>query len=54
MPTVEFKNGETKEIPEDQMQSFLKENRHLIRERRSSRKRPILGKVSATEISKTK
>lgn len=38
---VLVKTGEIKEIPDDQLESFLKENQDLIQDRQSSRKRPI-------------
>lgn len=41
MPKVLMKSGETKEIPEEQMLSFLQENRKLIRYRFSPRRRQI-------------
>lgn len=41
MPTVKMKNGEFKEIPADEMKSFLEKNRDLIQNRYSDRKRPI-------------
>ena len=38
---VLLKTGEIREIPDDQLESFLKENQDLIQDRQSSRKRPI-------------
>lgn len=38
---VVLKTGETKEIPDDQIESFLEKNQDLIQDRQSSRKRPI-------------
>ena len=54
MPTVELKNGEIKDIPDDQMRAFLDENKHLIRERRSPRRRPMLGDTSVRRASTSK
>jgi hypothetical protein len=33
--------GEIREIPDDQLESFLEENQDLIQDRQSPRKRPI-------------
>lgn len=41
MPNILLKNGELIEVPEEDMLSFLKENRDLIQDRISPRKRPI-------------
>lgn len=38
---VVLKTGEAKEIPDDQIESFLEKNQDLIQDRQSSRKRPI-------------
>lgn len=38
---VLLKIGEIREIPDDQIESFLEENQDLIQDRQSSRKRPI-------------
>lgn len=38
---VVLKTGETKEIPDDHIESFLEKNQDLIQDRQSSRKRPI-------------
>ena len=38
---VLLKTGEIREIPDDQLESFLEENQDLIQDRQSSRKRPI-------------
>ena len=38
---VVLTTGEIREIPDDQLESFLKENQDLIQDRQSSRKRPI-------------
>ena len=38
---VLLKNGETKEISDDQIESFLEENQDLIQDRQSLRKRSI-------------
>lgn len=38
---VVLKTREAKEIPDDQIESFLKKNQDLIQDRQSSRKRPI-------------
>ena len=55
MPTVVLKNGEVKEIPDDEMLSFLQENRDLIQNRHSPRKRPIKIEESAdSPITSTK
>ena len=39
--TVLLRTGETREIPDDQMESFLEENQDLIQDQQSSRKRSI-------------
>lgn len=39
--TVLLRTGETREISDDQIESFLEENQDLIRDRQSSRKRSI-------------
>jgi len=41
MATVLLKTGEFREIPDDQLISFLQENRDLIQDRQSRRKRAI-------------
>jgi hypothetical protein len=41
MATVLLKTGEFREIPDDQLEPFLEENRDLIQDRQSPRKRPI-------------
>jgi len=41
MATVLLKTGEFREIPDDQLESFLEENQDLIQDRQSPRKRPI-------------
>ena len=41
MATVLLKTGEFQEIPDDQLISFLEENRDLIQDRQSTRKRAI-------------
>jgi hypothetical protein len=41
MATVLLKPGEFREIPDDQLESFLEENRDLIQDRQSHRERPI-------------
>jgi len=41
MATVLSKTGEFLEIPDDQLISFLEENRDLIQDRQSPRKRAI-------------
>jgi hypothetical protein len=38
---VLLKTGEFREIPDDQLESFLEENQDLIQDRQSPRKRPI-------------
>lgn len=38
---VLLKTGEMREIPDDQLESFLQENQDLIQDRQSLRKRPI-------------
>jgi hypothetical protein len=38
---VLLKTGEFREIPDDQLESFLEENRDLIQDRQSHRERPI-------------
>ena len=38
---VVLTTGEIREIPDDQLESFLKENQDLIQDRQSPRKRPI-------------
>ena len=38
---VLLKIGEIREIPDDQIESFLEENQDLIQDRQSSRKSPI-------------
>lgn len=38
---VLLKTGEIREIPDDQIESFLEKNQDLIQDRQSSRKRPI-------------
>jgi len=41
MATVLLKTGEFRELPDDQLESFLEENQDLIQDRQSPRKRPI-------------
>lgn len=41
MATVLLKTGEFREIPDDQLISFLEQNRDLIQDRQSPRKRAI-------------
>ena len=41
MATVLLKTGEFQEIPDDQLISFFEENRDLIQDRQSPRKRAI-------------
>jgi len=41
MAAVLLKTGEFQEIPDDQLISFLQENRDLIQDRQSRRKRAI-------------
>jgi hypothetical protein len=52
MATVLLKTGEFREIPDDQLISFLEENRDLIQDRQSRRKRaikrPMLSNVTST------
>ena len=38
---VVLTTGEIREIPDDQLESFLEENQDLTQDRQSSRKRPI-------------
>ncbi|GCL52328.1 hypothetical protein NIES3804_39170 [Microcystis aeruginosa NIES-3804] len=56
MATVLLKTGEFREIPDDQLISFLEENRDLIQERQSPRKRvikrPIQSNVTSFESFK--
>ncbi len=41
MATVLLNTGEFREIPDDQLISFLQENRDLIQDRQSPRKRAV-------------
>jgi len=52
MPTVQMKNGELKEVADDQMLLFLQENRDLIQDRQSAHRRPIK-KSKSPESSST-
>ncbi len=52
MATVLLKNGEVKEIPDDEMLSFLQENRDLIENQQSPRRRPIK-RVESANVSST-
>ncbi|MEG3436847.1 hypothetical protein V0288_06915 [Pannus brasiliensis CCIBt3594] len=51
MPTVLLKTGEFKEVPDEELLSFLEENRDLIQERQSPRKRAIKRPISSTPSS---
>lgn len=42
MPYVLLKTGKTKEVPVEEMENFLKENRDLIQNRQGKRRRKIL------------
>ncbi|GBL08615.1 hypothetical protein MSj_00088 [Microcystis aeruginosa Sj] len=46
MATVLLKTGEFREIPDDQLISFLQENQDLIQNRQSPRKRAIKRPIS--------
>jgi hypothetical protein len=48
MATVLLKTGEFREIPDDQLISFLEENRDLIQDRQSPRKRAIKRLIPST------
>jgi hypothetical protein len=52
MPTVLMKNGDIKEVPDEEMLSFLHQNRDLIQNRYSPRRRRIK-KASPSESSLT-
>ena len=56
MATVLLKTGEFQEIPDDQLISFLEENRDLIQDRQLPRKRaikrPIQSNVTSFEYFK--
>ena len=41
MPQVLLKTGELREIPSEEMLTFLQENRDLIEDRKGTRKRKI-------------
>lgn len=41
MPTVQMKNSEVKEVPDEEMLLFIHQNRALIQNRQSERKRSI-------------
>jgi hypothetical protein len=47
MAAVLLKTGEFQEIPDDQLISFLEENRDLIQDRPSPRKRAIKRPISS-------
>lgn len=55
MPRVLMKNGEFREIPDEEMLSFLLENRDEIQDRQSPRKRrPLRSELSETNTTSTK
>lgn len=55
MPRVLMKNGEFKEIPDEDMLSFLSENRDQIEDRQSPRKRrPLSSDLTETPATSTK
>lgn len=54
MPRVLMKNGEFREIPEEEMLSFLSENRDQIQDRQSPRKRRPLRFELSENITSTK
>lgn len=51
MATVLLKTGEFQEIPDDQLISFLEENRDLIQDRQSPRKRAIKRPIQSNMTS---
>jgi hypothetical protein len=51
MATVLLKTGEFREIPDDQLISFLGGNRELIQDRQSPRKRAIKRPISSNVTS---
>lgn len=51
MATVLLNTGEFREIPDDQLISFLQENRDLIQDRQSPRKRAIKRPISSNVTS---
>jgi hypothetical protein len=55
MPTVLMKSGEIREIADEEMLSFLEENRDLIQIRHSARKRPVKREETAEiQLTSTK
>ena len=51
MATVLLNTGEFREIPDDQLISFLQENRDLIQDRQSPRKRAIKRPIQSNMTS---
>lgn len=50
-----MKSGEYREVPDDEMRSFLLENKDRIQDRRSPRKRrPLRYKLSETNTTRIK
>ncbi len=54
MPKVLMKDGEFREVPDEEMLSFLQQNRDLIQNRHSLRKRPIKRADSPESCSTSK
>ena len=55
MPNVLMKSGEIREISDEEMLSFLEENRDLIQIRYSARKRPVKREETAEiQLTSTK
>ena len=55
MPNVLMKSGEVREISDEEMLSFLEENRDLIQIRYSARKRPVKREETAEiQLTSTK
>jgi hypothetical protein len=55
MATILMKNGEVVEVPDEEMLSFLQQNRDSIQNRQSLRKRPVKrDESSEAQITSTK
>jgi hypothetical protein len=55
MANILMKSGEIREIADEEMLSFLEENRDLIQIRHSARKRPVKReKISEIQLTSTK
>lgn len=55
MATILMKNGEVKEVPDEEMLAFLQQNRDLIQNCKSPRKRSIKrDESSEVQITNTK